>query len=146
MGKRNYENLKIMFALCLINCASQMTFSNIAVLLPTYFKKTYPDVGTFWVGLLLAAYPLTYAITVPLLGSKLAKIGRKNTVTGGVFLMGAASILLGLAGYCGNLFSFLTLSFIARLSQGVGDGLVCVGVPSIVLIEYPKQCAFYLGV
>ena len=116
MAKRNYENLKIMLALCLINCASQMTFSNIAVLVPTYFKKTYPDVGTVWVGVLLAAYPLTFMMTVPLLGSKLAKIGRKNTVTGGALLIGAATILLGVAGYCENFFVFMTLSLIARLS------------------------------
>ena len=73
------------------------------------------------------------------------KIGRKNAVVVGVLVMAAATLLFGLAGFCKNVYFYMTFSLIARVVQGVGDVLVCVTVPSIIAIEFPKNCEFYMG-
>ena len=123
--------------MCICNCASQITYLNIAALSPTYFEEEFPDRGTIWLGVLLSGYPLAFIISVPFVGLNISRIGRKNSVVIGVVVMALATGLFGLAGYSGNFYSFITLSFLARLIQGIGDGFVSVAAPSIILIEFP---------
>ena len=96
--------------------------------------------------MLLSGYSLAMMISVPLVGSKLARIGRKNAVSIGVCVMALSTLLCGVAYYFSNFYIFIAVSFLARLIQGIADGLICVGGPSIILIEYPNNCGFYIGV
>ena len=135
----------IALALCLCNCASKITFLNIAALDPIYFSKEFPDRGTIWLGVLLFGYPLAFVILVPFVGLNLTRIGRKNAVVVGLMIIAAVTGLFGIAGYFRNFYIFVIISFIARFIQGLGDGLVCVAAPSIIVIECPKNFEFHMG-
>lgn len=134
-----------MAALCLCFFVSISLNLNVTALLPTFCKNRFPKISSVWVGVVLSSYSLAYVIAAPLVGLLLPRIGRKNAVIIGVVSTVAAAVLFGLAGYCNNFWFYMTISLIARLIQGVGDAFVNVTIPSIIVIEFPLNCAFYLG-
>lgn len=62
----------------------------------------------------MAIFPVGYILTAPLIGSKLGKLGRKNTIILGVSLMTGATLIFGLAGYFTNVYAFYIVSLVAR--------------------------------
>jgi MFS family permease len=61
-------------------------------------------------------------------------IGRKNCVGLGIIIMAFGTLMFALGGYCTKAFSFLAVSFVARLLQGIADGIISVVLPSILAI------------
>jgi DHA1 family multidrug resistance protein-like MFS transporter len=118
---------------------------NVVALLPQYADKKFPSMSHFEVGLLMAIYPIAVLLSAPFIGDKLAYFGRKNVIMAGVLLMTVATLMFGLGGYCERFEPFYAVSFTARLLQGVADALVVTTVPSIIMIEFPRQQELYLG-
>jgi len=87
----------------------------------------------------MAFYPIAFLVTAPLIGDKLNSLGRKNSLLIGILVMTLATLTFGMAGYSHNAKIFFTISMIGRIFQGVGDGMICVSIPSIIVIEFPDK-------
>lgn len=85
----------------------------------------------------MAFYPIAFLVTAPLIGDRLNSIGRKNSLLIGILVMTLATLTFGMAGYSDNAQIFFTISMIGRIFQGVGDAMICVCIPSIIVIEFP---------
>jgi MFS family permease len=53
--------------------------------------------------------------------------------------MTVATLTFGLAGYFKSAKTFFSVSFVGRVFQGVGDAIICVSIPSIIVIEFPEE-------
>jgi MFS family permease len=59
--------------------------------------------------------------------------------------MTVATFTFGMGALCNHEVSFFTVSFIARLLQGVADAIISVTIPAIIANEFPLQQERYLG-
>ena len=48
----------------------------------------------------MAFYPIAFLVTAPLIGDRLDKLGRKNSLIAGIIIMTVATLIFGVAGYC----------------------------------------------
>ncbi|MBJ7298729.1 MAG: MFS transporter [Dolichospermum sp.] len=135
----------ILIALLMCVFISQSLYMNVVALLPQYAAEKFPHMSHFEVGLLMGIYPIAVLLSAPFIGDKLSYFGRKNVMTTGVLLMTVATLMFALGGYCDRFEPFYAVSFTARLLQGVADALVVTTVPSLIIIEYPRQQELYLG-
>jgi len=101
--------------------------------------------SNFAVGGLMSVYPLAFLLTAPLVGGHMHKIGRKNSVIIGVIMMSIGTLMFALAGYSPDPLTFYLVSFVARILQGIADGIISVTIPSIIAIEWPNDQELYLG-
>ncbi len=67
-------------------------FLNIASFLPPYIKDRYPYFSSGLIGLILSIYQLAILLISPLIGAKLAAIGRKNFMVIGYILIIASTV------------------------------------------------------
>jgi len=67
-------------------------FLNIATFLPPYIKERYPFFSSGVTGFILSIYQLASLIFSPLIGAKLAAIGRKNAMIIGYLLLIVSTI------------------------------------------------------
>jgi MFS family permease len=72
--------------------ASQLMFLNIATFLPPFIKERFPNFSSGVTGFILSIYQLASLISSPLIGAKLAVIGRKNSMVIGYILIIASTI------------------------------------------------------
>jgi MFS family permease len=93
----------------------------------------------------MAFYPIAFLVTAPLIGDRLNSLGRKNSLLIGILVMTLATLTFGMAGYSHNAQVFFIISMIGRIFQGVGDAMICVCIPSIIVIEFPDQQELYIG-
>jgi MFS family permease len=97
---------------CLV--VSQMTYMNVAAMVPTYVASHFPDVSSFQVGMLFAFYPVMYLIACPFVGIYLARFGRKRSLVTGMTLMTIATFVFGIAAWSSSTWVYFTLSAVAR--------------------------------
>jgi len=76
----------------------------------------------------------------------LGNIGRKRAVTIGLVIMCVSSASYGIAAFIPNFGTFYTISYISRLSQGVADSLICVGLFAITSIEFTVEPEKFQGI
>lgn len=118
---------------------------NVASLLPAFCEETFPELGSTYVGMLMAAFPIGYLSTAPLIGNYLGRIGRKNTIVLGVSLMTFSTLVFGAAGYFKNVWAFYVVSMVARALQGAADATCSISIPSVVAQQWPDKKSLYLG-
>jgi MFS family permease len=63
----------------------------------------------------MAFYPIAFLVTAPLIGDRLDRFGRKNSLLVGILIMTLATLTFGLAGYCHKVTAFFAISFIGRV-------------------------------
>ena len=63
----------------------------------------------------MAFYPIAFLISAPLVGDRLDKLGRKNSLIAGILIMTVATLTFGVAGYCHKAKIFFAISLIGRL-------------------------------
>lgn len=89
---------------------------NVSSLLPAYISENYPGINALEVGLLMAIFPVGFLIAAPLIGIFAGRIGRKNCLYIGVYVMTVATLCFGLASYFTNAWVFYSVSFVARFT------------------------------
>ena len=134
---------KTLWVMLLAMGASQTTYMNICSLLPFFCAEHYPALNGFDIGVLLSIYQITFLITCPIIGEKLSSIGRKNCILWGAFILVLSTLLFGLAALFTDLGTYYVMSMIGRGFQGIGDAMICIAIPSIISIEYPKDSEKY---
>lgn len=108
-------------------------------------QSNYPKITYVDVGILMAIYPIGYLITAPLIGGYMSTLGKKNSVLLGVLIMMFGTLMFALGGMCKHAMAFFMVSFAARLLQGIGDAIISVTIPSIIVSEFNERQEFYLG-
>ena len=56
-----------------------------------------------------------------------------------------ATVVFGAAGYIKDDFGWYSVSFGARIIQGLGDAVLLIAIPAIISLEYPDKQEVYLG-
>jgi len=112
---------------------------NVVSLFPPFVDEHHSKYGATMVGILLCAYQVGFVCASPFVGQYLASIGRKRAVTIGLMCMCFSSFSYGIAGFISNDGLFYTISYISRLTQGIADSLICVGLFAITSIEYTVE-------
>jgi len=51
--------------------------------------------------------------------------------------MTLATFMFGMGSFCNHELSFFSISFIARLLQGIADAIISVTIPAIIANEFP---------
>jgi MFS family permease len=78
-------------------------------------------------------------------GVTINKMGRKNCITIGMSVMTISTFFFGIAAVFPDVGTFYVISLVARGFQGMGDAMVCIAIPSIIAIEFPKENEKYQG-
>jgi MFS family permease len=102
--------------LTLLACltTSQMTYLNIAAMVPTHVDQNFPGVSAFQIGILFAFYPVMYLLICPFVGLYMARLGRKKCLVTGMMLMTASTFVFGIAAWSSNVWIYFGISAIAR--------------------------------
>jgi len=93
----------------------------------------------FELGILLGVYQFGFLFATPIAGDNLSSVGRRRMILIGVGLMTGAIALFAAAAFFENDWVFYAISLIARFIQGGADGMVCVSIDSIAMIEWSEE-------
>jgi MFS family permease len=72
-------------------------------------------------------------------------MGRRRAILVGMIMMAIATVFFACAAYFTNPWVFYSVSMVGRLGQGVADSLICICLPSVIQIEFPKKAELYYG-
>jgi MFS family permease len=126
-------------AMCVNTFACMCMQMNVSSLLPAYIDENYPGINALQVGVLMAIFPVGFLLAAPAMGFFAPRIGRKNCLYLGVYVMTLATLCFGLASFFETPWIFYTVSFVARFVQGIAQATVNVTSPSIISQEFPND-------
>ena len=135
----------ILVVLLICTLGGNMLFTNVAALLPPYAEEFHPRFNSFQIGILFASYQVALIFVAPFIGSNLHKYGRKRALSLAIWLLSGATFVFGAAGYIENDYGWYGVSLAARITQGLGDAVLLITVPSIISLEYTAKQEVYLG-
>jgi MFS transporter, DHA1 family, solute carrier family 18 (vesicular amine transporter), member 1/2 len=100
-------------------------------LIPVYVKQNL-NMSQVYVGILIAAYPFPYLVTLPVLGPWIDSVGYRVPFNIGVVMLGGSTILFMIAK------SYVLLVF-ARTLQGLSSAVTVAASYTCVSAAYPKS-------
>lgn len=92
-------------------------------------------------GLVFGIFELTVFFVSPILGKNLSRIGAKRVFNIGILTTGTCSILFGLLDLFKDRTAFISLSFIIRIIEAVGNSGFLTASFSIIAKEFPDRVA-----
>ncbi|KAG5682840.1 hypothetical protein PVAND_012162 [Polypedilum vanderplanki] len=90
-------------------------------------------------GLVFGVFELVVCLSSPLYGKFLNRIGPKAMFNGGVFTTGTSAILFGLLDRAPGHTSFITLAFIIRIVEALGNAAFLTASFTIIASEFPNN-------
>ena len=90
-------------------------------------------------GLVFGIFELTVFIASPYIGSKINTWGARRVFNLGIFTTGTCSILFGLLDNFDNPQVFITLSFVIRIIEAVGNSAQATSTFTIIAREFPAN-------
>ena len=84
-------------------------------------------------------------IAAPLIGKYLHRFGRRSALLWSVIIIGTATAIFALAGLIDDDIKWYSLSIVARCTQGLGEAILIITIPSIIALEYPEKKGQYIG-
>uniref|UniRef100_A0AAR5Q2C2 Major facilitator superfamily (MFS) profile domain-containing protein n=2 Tax=Dendroctonus ponderosae TaxID=77166 RepID=A0AAR5Q2C2_DENPD len=92
-------------------------------------------------GLVFGIFEFVVFIVSPLYGQHLNKIGPKITFNGGIYTTGICAILFGLLDKVEGHIPFITLSFVIRIVEAMGNAAFLTASFAIIAKEFPDKIA-----
>ncbi|EEB18798.1 Chromaffin granule amine transporter, putative [Pediculus humanus corporis] len=92
-------------------------------------------------GLVFGIFELVVFIISPIYGKHLNRIGPKLLFNGGIFTVGICAILFGLLDRIQGRHSFITLSFLIRIVEAMGNAAFLTASFAIIAKEFPNNVA-----
>ena len=118
----------------MIGCISTL-YLNVSSFFPLFVEEHYNEkITTTMVAVILSTFEATAMLSAPINARLISKMGRKNAIIVGVFLMFIGTMMLGMTAYIPyeNWKVFYVSSILARALQGYGDSLVFPAIFSMV--------------
>ena len=72
--------------------------------------------------------------------------GRKNAIILAIVMLSSAALVFGLAGMIKDDFMFYSVTFCARVIEGISMSILLVGIQSLISIEYRDNLTFYFAI
>jgi MFS family permease len=111
--------------------------------MPSEFKRKQVDETL--VGLIFAVFSLAVIFGSPLMGYVIKRVGRRNPMIYGSYLLGASLLIFAAISFLDSKTLFIAASFAARILQGIGFTFIQVTCLSIAATFYPKHRARLIG-
>ncbi|XP_076270313.1 MFS-type transporter SLC18B1-like isoform X2 [Rhynchophorus ferrugineus] len=92
-------------------------------------------------GLVFGIFEFVVFLVSPLYGQHLNKIGPKITFNGGIYTTGICAILFGLLDKVEGRYAFITLSFVIRIIEAMGNAAFLTASFAIIAKEFPDNVA-----
>ncbi|KAK9503715.1 hypothetical protein O3M35_010217 [Rhynocoris fuscipes] len=92
-------------------------------------------------GLVFGIFELVVFVTSPIYGQHLNRIGPKYLFNGGIFTTGICAILFGFLDKVNGHIPFITLSFIIRIIEAMGNSAFLTASFAIIAKEFPENVA-----
>ncbi|XP_071440047.1 MFS-type transporter SLC18B1-like [Hetaerina americana] len=92
-------------------------------------------------GLVFGIFELVVFIVSPIYGKHLNRIGPKFLFNGGIFTTGVSAILFGLLDKVEGHMPFITLSFLIRIVEAMGNAAFLTASFAIIAKEFPENVA-----
>ncbi|CAH0558248.1 unnamed protein product, partial [Brassicogethes aeneus] len=92
-------------------------------------------------GLVFGIFEFVVFLVSPLYGQHLNKIGLKLTFNGGIYTTGICAILFGLLDKVEGHYPFISLSFIIRIVEAMGNAAFLTASFAIIAKEFPNNVA-----
>ena len=138
------EKSRLLWSLLACYTISQTSYLNVYALLPLYMEQHF-NFSNMSVGLLLASYQVSFTLSAPFIGTFLSKIGRRQAIQIGLIVMSFATVMFAASSFMVRPELFFGVSLMARMIQGIADGLICVTIPSVIGNEFPNKTEIYMG-
>ncbi|XP_039295920.1 MFS-type transporter SLC18B1-like isoform X4 [Nilaparvata lugens] len=92
-------------------------------------------------GLVFGVFELIVFAVSPFYGQHLNRIGPKTLFNGGIFTTGVCAILFGLLDKVDGHYPFITLSFVIRIVEALGNAAFLIATFAIIAKEFPDNVA-----
>lgn len=143
-GKPDLPLVSAVTATMLISTVLSIScYSVISPFMPSEFKRKQVD--DTLVGLIFAVFSLAVIFGSPVMGYVIQRVGRRNPMIYGSYLLGASLMIFAGISYLESKTLFIAISFAARILQGIGFTLIQVTCLSIAATFYPKHRARLIG-
>jgi len=81
----------------------------------------------------------------PFIDNLINAIGRKKCFILGILLNAISCVIFGLASYASSAPVYFYVSVFARSMAGVGDGMILICTPVMIVTQYPDKREKYMG-
>ncbi|KAK6644831.1 hypothetical protein RUM43_001104 [Polyplax serrata] len=92
-------------------------------------------------GLVFGVFELVVFIISPIYGKHLNKIGPKLMFNGGIFTVGVCAIVFGMLDKIEGRYPFISLSFVVRIVEAMGNAAFLTASFAIIAKEFPNNVA-----
>ena len=80
-----------------------------------------------------------------MIGQHLAWFGRRRALALAVGVVTIATAVFAMGGLFENDILFYIVSLVGRCTQGFGEAILIISIPSIIALEYPENKEKYIG-
>jgi MFS family permease len=87
----------------------------------------------------MSAFAISELAISPFVGNFIDAIGRKNCFILGILLNAFSNVIFGMASYSSSETVYLYVSLFARSMSGVGDAMILICTPVMIVATYPDK-------
>ena len=135
------HTILILCTVNLIQCMSQSLFA------PFYpLEVVEKGIDTVWIGFFIGIFAFTYIFSSFITGRFLRQIGRARALKIGLIMLTLQLFFLASVYWIDHESTFLTLSFVAQVCGGIGNGLITTTSIAILTSQYTEERQKVMGI
>jgi len=93
----------------------------------------------------MSTFAIAELAASPFVDNIIAQIGRKRCFVLGIMLNAISCIVFGFASYSSSATVYFYVSVFARAMSGVGDAIMLICTPVMIVTQYPDKKEIYMG-